>query len=138
MWQQLFLAFLGLCSGMIIAGGVVGLMIGLSIIPRYAGITRTAAQISLYEDMTFLGITFGNLFCLFEPSLPLGTPFLILYGLFSGIFLGAWILALAEIADIFPIFCRRIKLTEGLSAIIISVAAGKSVGCLLFYFFKWQ
>lgn len=138
MWQQLFLAFLGLCSGIIIAGGTVGLMIGLSIIPRYAGITRTADQICLYEDMTFLGVTFGNLFYTFQLSLPLGTPFLILYGFFSGIFLGAWILALAEIADIFPIFCRRIKLTEGLPAVIIAIAAGKSLGCFLFYFLKWQ
>lgn len=37
MWQQIFLGFLGLCSGIIIAGGAVGLMIGLSIVPRYAG-----------------------------------------------------------------------------------------------------
>ena len=42
MWQQIFLIFVGLSSGIIIAGGVVGLMIGLSIVPRYAGITHTA------------------------------------------------------------------------------------------------
>ena len=52
MWQQIFLGFLGLCSGIIIAGGAVGLMIGLSIVPRYAGITRTADSVLLYEDMT--------------------------------------------------------------------------------------
>ena len=34
MWQQIFLIFVGLSSGIIIAGGVVGLMIGLSIVPR--------------------------------------------------------------------------------------------------------
>ena len=31
MWQQIFLGFAGICSGVIIAGGAVGLMIGLSI-----------------------------------------------------------------------------------------------------------
>ena len=106
MWQQIFLIFVGLSSGIIIAGGVVGLMIGLSIVPRYAGITHTADHMLLYEDMTFLGIVLGNLFCLFQPSLPLGNIFLILYGIFSGIFLGSWILALAEVADVFPVFCR--------------------------------
>ena len=79
MWQQIFLIFVGLSSGIIIAGGVVGLMIGLSIVPRYAGITHTADHMLLYEDMTFLGIVLGNLFCLFQPSLPLGNIFLILY-----------------------------------------------------------
>lgn len=109
-----FSDFVGLSSGIIIAGGVVGLMIGLSIVPRYAGITHTADHMLLYEDMTFLGIVLGNLFCLFQPSLPLGNIFLILYGIFSGIFLGSWILALAEVADVFPVFCRRIHLTRGL------------------------
>ena len=66
MWQQIFLIFVGLSSGIIIAGGVVGLMIGLSIVPRYAGITHTADHMLLYEDMTFLGIVLGNLFCLFQ------------------------------------------------------------------------
>lgn len=138
MLQQIFLIILGVCSGIVIAGGVVGLMIGLSIIPRYAGITHTADRIMLYEDMTFLGISLGNLFYLLGTPLPLGTPFLIFYGLFAGIFLGSWILALAEIADVFPVFCRRLKLTEGMSFIIISIAAGKGIGCLLFYLFGWQ
>lgn len=104
MWQQIFLGFAGICSGVIIAGGAVGLMIGLSILPRYAGITHTADSILLYEDMTLLGFVLGNLFWIFEISLPLGVPFLILYGVFSGIFLGSWILALAEVADVFPVF----------------------------------
>lgn len=47
MWQQIFLGFAGICSGVIIAGGAVGLMIGLSILPRYAGITHTADSILL-------------------------------------------------------------------------------------------
>ena len=45
MLEQIFLGFTGLCSGFIIAGGLTGLMIGLSIIPRYAGITHTADHI---------------------------------------------------------------------------------------------
>lgn len=101
MLEQIFLGFTGLCSGFIIAGGLTGLMIGLSIIPRYAGITHTADHILLYEDITFWGTELGNLFFLFHWNIRFGTPFLILYGLFSGIFLGGWIMALAEMADIF-------------------------------------
>ena len=66
MWQQIFLGFVGICSGVIIAGGAVGLMIGLSIVPRYAGITHTADSLLLYEDMTLLGFVLGNLFWIFE------------------------------------------------------------------------
>ena len=52
MLQQIILSIVGFCSGIIIAGGVVGLLIGLSIVPRYAGITHTGKHILLYEDIT--------------------------------------------------------------------------------------
>ena len=138
MWQQIFLGFLGLCAGVIVAGGLVGLLIGLSIVPRHAGITHTSDHILLYEDVSLLGTVLGNLYFLFRFPIPLGKPFLILYGTFSGIFLGGWILALAEMADVFPIFSRRIRLTEGMPVIIIAVALGKLLGSMLFYYYGWQ
>lgn len=138
MWQQLFLCFIGISSGVIIAGGVVGLLIGLSIVPRYAGITHTADHILLYEDATMLGAVFGNLFFLFRFSIPLGIPFLIPCGIFFGIFLGSWILALAEVVDIFPIFSRRIRLKQGIPIIIAAIALGKAAGALVFFFLGWH
>ena len=83
MFQQAFLCFTGFCAGIIVAGGVSGLLIGLSIIPRYAGITHTASHILLYEDITLLGTVLGNVFYLYSFSIPMGWPFLFLYGLFS-------------------------------------------------------
>lgn len=137
MAEQIFLCFLGFSSGVIIAGGVVGLLIGLSIVPRYAGITHTGKHILLYEDATLLGTILGRLYFLYEWPIPFGKPFLCIYGFFSGFFLGAWIMALAEMADVFPIFSRRIKLTDGLPKIIIAVALGKIAGSLFYYYKGW-
>ena len=78
MLQQIFLSIVGFCSGIIIAGGVVGLLIGLSIVPRYAGITHTGKHILLYEDITLLGIVCGNLFFLYGWHIPGGTFALLL------------------------------------------------------------
>ena len=58
-------------------------------------------------------------------KLPLGLPFLLVFGAASGIYLGFWVMALAEMADIFPIFARRIKFTQGLPFVILSVGMGK-------------
>lgn len=138
MWQQIFLGFLGLCSGMIIAGGAAGLMIGLSIVPRYAGITHTARHILVYEDAMLLGILLGNLFSVFSWKLPLGGPFLCVFGAASGFFLGSWIMALAEMADIFPIFAKRTGFTEGLPKVILCIAAGKTAGSLFYYYHGWM
>lgn len=137
MFQQIFLAVIGFCAGVIIAGGVVGLLIGLSIVPRYAGVTHTGKHILLYEDITLLGIVFGNLFFLYRWPIPGGMVFLGFCGLFSGIFLGGWIMALAEMADVFPIFSRRIKLTNGIRLVVIAVALGKTLGSLYYFYQRW-
>lgn len=135
MWQQIGMACIGFGGGMIAAGGMVALLIGLGITPRFAGVTHTADRILLYEDFTMLGAVAGNVLQLYEPSLAVGKIGLIVYGLGAGMFLGAWILALAEMVDIFPIAIRRLKITTGIPLIILTVAAAKICGSLL-YFYK--
>ncbi len=94
MAEQIFLGVLGLCAGFTVASGMVGLIIGLSIVPRYAGITRTADKILLYEDFTMLGATLGNMAMVFQWHLPGGQILLAIFGIFAGVFMGSWILAL--------------------------------------------
>ena len=126
MFQQVLLCFTGFCAGIIVAGGVSG------------GITHTANHIFLYEDMSLLGTVAGTIVTLFPVRIPLGPFFLAVCGVFFGIFLGGWILALAEIAKVFPVFARRLKLTQGLSLVIISIAAGKTFGSLFYYAMGWM
>lgn len=137
MWEQIAMGFLGLCAGQIVASAAVAFLIGLGIIPRYAGITHTADKILLYEDSMMLGALAGNVFYVFQLHIPLGVWGLGIYGLFSGIFLGGWILALAEVADIFPIVARRIKLKRGVPVIIVAIALGKIAGSLWFFYKGW-
>ncbi len=131
------LVFLGLSFGGIVASGVVALIISLGVIPRYAAITRTAKRIRLYEDCSVLGAFVGNLFYLYQGSLPLGLWAVILFGLASGFFLGGWIVALGEVVNIYAILIRRLGLTWGLSLLILAMAVGKTLGSLLFFLKGW-
>ena len=56
---------------------------------------------------------------------------------FNGDVFGGWIMALAEMADIFPIFARRSRFQRGLSFTILCIAAGKTVGALIYYYNGW-
>ena len=49
--REIFLGMLGLCMGTTIASGVVAFIISLGIVPRFAGITGSAAQVRLYENI---------------------------------------------------------------------------------------
>lgn len=137
MWQQIAMGGLGLMAGFVIASGVVAFIITIGVVPRYAGITKTANQIRWYEDCCIVGAVLGNLIYLWNGQLPLGMVGLILYGLFAGIFLGSWIIALGEVVDIFSILSRRIGLTRGIAIVILCMAVGKTLGSLIYFYQGW-
>lgn len=137
MWSQILVGIIGLCGGFIVASGLAALIIGLGIIPRYAGITHTADRILLYEDCTMLGTFFGNLFLLYRWQVSFGIIGLAIVGIFFGLFLGSWIVALGEVVNIFAIMSRRVGLTKGIGFVIIAMGLGKIVGSLLFFCFGW-
>lgn len=137
MCSRIFLGVLGLSGGIVIAGGLVALIMELKIIPRYAGITHTANRIKLYENCIIAGAIIGNLMTVYPIELHWGQWFLYPLGLFGGIFLGSWIIALTEVLDIVPIMSRRAGLKRGFAAIIIATALGKVLATLVFDYYRW-
>lgn len=132
--REALLGVVGLCMGMTIASGVVAFIISLGIVPRFAGITRSTTRVRLYEDCSMVGAVLGNLLFLYQEALPLGNAGLAVYGSFSGIFLGSWVVALGEVVNIYAILVRRIGLVKGIGLVILSMALGKVAGSLWFFF----
>ena len=130
---EILLITAGLSLGFFIASGLVALVIGLGIVTRYAGITKTAESLRFYECCCMAGALFGDLFSLgtFSFSLPSWTAGV--FWLFAGIYLGSWIIALGEVVNLFSILCRRIGLTRGLPFVILCMAAGKIAGSLYYF-----
>ena len=129
MWAvQILMAVIGLSAGMVVAGGL------FSFISDFADRTHTGEYIMLYEDSVALGGILGNLFFIYQIEIPYGAWIVPVFGLFGGIFVGCWSMALAEILDVFPIFVRRVKLLRGIQYVILGVALGKGLGALLFFF----
>ncbi|MDD3279081.1 MAG: stage V sporulation protein AB [Lachnospiraceae bacterium] len=134
MWQWMILSLIGGTAGFVIASGTVAFVISLGMIPRFAGITKTAGRVLLYENCCILGALAGTVCTLWKVSIPLGNILLLVYGLLAGIFLGGWIIALGEVVDIYAILFRRLGLTRGLGYVICCMALGKTLGSLLFFF----
>ena len=103
----------------------------------FVGITHTAKHVKGYETAILAGAIFGNLLTVHQIRIPLGIFGLVLMGVLFGIFVGGWILALAEIVNIFPIFARRIGITKGYSLIVIAIAVGKTAGSLYHFYRRW-
>ncbi|MCD8073701.1 MAG: stage V sporulation protein AB [Lachnospiraceae bacterium] len=135
---QVLAVIVGFASGFLVAGGVASVMIGLGILTRFIGISHTARQILWYEDAIFLGAMAGDVVTLFNFELAGGAWMLVPAGFFIGIFIGGWIMALAEIVDIFPVYSRRLGITQNVSWLVIALAAGKVAGSLLFFSGIWD
>lgn len=135
--KQIFMGIVGLSSGFAVAGGIFAFIVGLGVIPRFAGRTHTAHRVLWYEDCVLWGGVLGNLVFVYQIPIHLGKIGLGIFGLFGGMFVGVWAMALAEIVNTIPIFERRIKLRQGLTAMIMSMAVGRTIGALLYFYQGW-
>lgn len=158
--ENAFLGVVGLAAGLGVSGGVFTTLIAVGLIPRFAGKTHTAKHIFLYEEMVVCGTLFGGLISVFFPFLKIadwvaqvkkdGTisfvnewllgiypyfevAFLVIYGLFAGIFVGCLALAIAEMLDSIPIFARRMRFRHGVGIVILCMAIGKTIGSLIYF-----
>lgn len=149
MLREVFLGILGICFGMMTAGGVFTVLLAVGLIPRFAGRTHTGGHVMLYETMVILGTMAGDLFSLFPEILRPGSLFLTsgalpfwqgmggvllgVYGVFAGIFVGSLAMAIAEMLNSIPIFARRVGFRHGLGIAVGAMALGKLAGSLYYF-----
>ena len=117
--QQILLAAVGLSAGVAAAGGLFAFIVELGVVADFADRTHTGDRLLFYETSVALGGILG------------------IFGIFSGIFVGCWSMALAEILNVFPVFMRRARIVRYIAAFTISVAVGKGLGAGLFFFRGW-
>ena len=129
-WQNAIYAVIGLCGGLLVAGGLFAFLALIGVVTRLAAGTTTAKYITFYEDTSLLGCVGGNLLFLYGFSLPLGNVFLGLYGIGAGVFTGCLAAALAEVVNMMPVLSERINLKKGLAGIMAMFALGKLAGSL--------
>ena len=142
MSSLIVLGVIGLCFGMLAASGVLTVLMAVGLMPRYAGRVHEAKHIPLFENMIIWGTMSGTFVSLFGNYVDnsglgiLGLILQILYGVFSGIFVGTLALAIAEMLDAVPIYFRRVRIVSGLTWIILAVALGKMVGGYLYFYLR--
>lgn len=128
--KNIILSVIGLSGGLVVAAGVFAFITMIGVIPRMASRTKTAQHLLVYEDAVILGGILGNWIYMFHWHIRAGWIGLIMYGLFSGMYVGGFAMALAEMLNVFPIFMRKIKLVYGVPFVVLSVALGKCVGSM--------
>ena len=139
--RYLLLVLSGFSFGALASAGVFTVLVAISLVPRFAGRTRTASHILFYENCVVYGTIFGMIFSVFQRPGQYSAILLrwispipeMIIGFFIGCFVGCLALSIAEMLDSIPIFARRVRLRYGMGIVILCVAFGKMIGA--FYYF---
>lgn len=130
--KLIFLIFIGLVAGIITSAGIFAFVTLIGVITRLATRTNTGGKIPVYEDIVVVGVTVGNIVSLFDVNLFFGVIGFLVYGFFSGCYIGCLAVALEEVSQVFPIISNRMKLKAGIPILILILALGKLVGSLYY------
>lgn len=136
--KYLLLGITGISGGLVVSAGVFALITSTGMMSRLAGKTHTGEKARMYENaVIFGGAIFNALYVLkISQIFPvwLAKGMIAFFAFFSGIFVGCLAVSLAEALKSTAIFSRRIKLSTGLSFVVLSVGIGKMIGAMIQFF----
>ena len=143
-------AYLGF--GLLSSGGVFTVFVTVGLVPRFAQKTHTANKIIWYENCIVMGTIVGCLISVYAPFWQtwIGEAalagisnwefwsglLLAIFGIFAGMFVGCFAIAIAEMLNSIPIFVRRIRLGKGIGIVMLFLALGKTIGALLYFYLR--
>lgn len=131
---QIALCLIGLAAGVVTSGGVFAFIVMVGIIPRLVQRTKTANHILLYESIISLAGVLGTLTMLTDTLLQHAGFLELLIGLGYGVFVGCLATAIAEVLNVIPILCRRLKVAKDVPYLMLILALGKVAGVLAYFF----
>lgn len=132
MWiKDIVLLFIGISGGGLIAAGLFAFISMVGVITRLAARTKAANHIKFFEDLIILGATLGNVLYIYNFAFPIGRIGLVLFGFFSGVYVGCLAVALAEVINAIPVIAKRIKIQMGMPYIVCSMAIAKALGSFI-------
>jgi stage V sporulation protein AB len=131
--ELILLLIIGFSGGIAVGAGFVAFLAVLGIIPRLTQLTRTKNYIRYYELAIIIGSITSAWLSLRDHSLQISGLWLIVLGLFFGVFVGMLAAALTEVLNVLPILAKRIGVHELIVYLLMAIVFGKMVGSL----FHW-
>ena len=125
---------IGLIAGVVIAGGIFAFIVVIGVVPRLIQRTKTAKYIWIYETMITLGGVLAGLTLLGDQFLTGLVWAEVLIGISYGVFLGCLSVAVAEVFNVLPILCRRVKLAKDIPWLLLVMALGKTLAVFAYYY----
>lgn len=126
-------SLLGFAGGLAVGAGFVAVLTMLGIIPRLIQLSKSKKAMKTYTASVVIGTLVGTYLSFTTLTLNLPNLFLVVWGLYHGMFIGMIAAALTEVLNVYPIIVKRIGLSNYILFFIMAIVFGKIVGSL----FQW-
>ncbi len=131
---QIFsLIIIGLAGGLAVGSGFVAFLTVLDIVPRLTQLIKGITFIHWFQRALILGAIFFTWIDLRGNVLEISITTVILFGAFSGIFVGLLAGALTEVVNVLPILAKRLNMANAILFLLMAMVFGKVAGSL----FHW-
>ncbi|NLI59826.1 MAG: stage V sporulation protein AB [Clostridiales bacterium] len=131
--EKILLVILGLSGGSMVGAGVFAFFTVLGVVTRVMDIGKTQRYKSLYKGVILFGSLLSTCIYMFESGTKASKGWLVLLGLFMGIFVGMVTSALAETLDVIPLLSNRIGINKRIYLLIIGIILGKIMGSIFYW-----
>jgi len=145
---EIWAGIMGLAFGFFTAGAVFTTVIIVGLVPRFAARFHTARKVFQYEEWVIAGSLFGGLYGVFHPLWQVApwaergmalqcvsVAAVVVWALFSGLFVGCLAIAIEEMLGGIPVLMRRVHIRKGLGILVLAIALGKTCGSFVYFFF---
>lgn len=124
---------IGISAGIAVGTGFVAFLTVLGIVPRLMQLSFSESKLRSYELAIISGVFFGIYLSFWDLALNFPLVGLIIWGLFHGIFIGMLAAALTEVLNVFPLLFKRVGVDHYIYILLMALAIGKIAGSL----FQW-
>ncbi len=145
---EIWAGIVGIGFGLFTAGAVFTTVIVVGLVPRFAARFHTARKVFQYEEWVIAGSLLGGLYGVFQqlwkvvPWAERGSVLqvlsmasLVIWALFTGLFVGCLAIAIEEMLGGIPVLMRRVHIRKGLGILMLAIAIGKTCGSFFYFFF---
>ena len=131
--QFFTVVLIGLAGGLAVGSGFVAFLTVLDIVPRLTQLIKGVTFIRWFQRALIVGAVFFTWIDLRENILEISITSVLIFGAFSGIFVGMLAGALTEVLNVLPILAKRLNMANAILFLLMAMVFGKVAGSL----FHW-
>lgn len=131
--NRLLLIAIGLSGGAIVGTGMSAFITVLGVVVRIMDLSKTQRYGYVHKIAILLGSVVSTFIYLFKFDIRASRIWLLIVGLFMGVFVGMVASALAETLDVLPFTSNNMGINRWVYLWIIALIFGKIIGSIIYW-----